>query len=114
MKNIYKTEAIVKKVLEEYEDSRSDDFVLIYRVFKEVNEWATIRELFCHTMLNHKEYNLPAISTIMRCRRKLFKEYPELKPKKVTNEREKKENKIINYAIDGYNPTFMDFVDRMK
>lgn len=115
MKSIYKTEHIVKKVLEEYEDSRNDDFVLVYRVFKEINEGLTIRELFCEVMLNHKEYGLPAISTIMRCRRKLVKEYPDLKPsKKVQKARDDKEGEIINYAIGGYNPTFKKFVDSME
>lgn len=113
MKKIYNTGAIVKRVLEQYEDTRSDDFILIYRVFKEVNEEAVIRELFCHTMINHLEYGLPSIATIMRCRRKIFKDYPELKPKKVTKEREKQENKYISYAIDGYHPTFIKMVDNL-
>lgn len=113
MKNIYKTEAIVKKVLEEYEDSRADDFILIYRVFKEINESLVIRELFCEVMINHIQYGLPAISTIMRCRRKLFSQYPELNPKNIAQKRAEQEGKIINYAIDGYSPTFINMIDSM-
>lgn len=112
--NIYKTEHIVRNVLNLYKDSRSDDFVLIYRVFKEVNENCVIREPFFQVMLHHIEYGLPAISTIMRCRRKIFKEQPELKPKKVTKKREEKEAEFIEYAIGGYNPTFMKFVDSQE
>lgn len=111
MNNIYKTENIVKKVLIEYEDSRSDDFILVYRVFKEINETIVIRELFCEVMINHIKYGLPSISTISRCRRKIFKEHPELKPPKVTKKREEQERNMINYAIDGYNPSFMKMIE---
>ena len=75
-----KVENIVKRVLETYSDTRDDDFVLVYRVYKEINEGAMIRELFCEVMLNHKEYGLPAFEGITRARRKLQKDYPELRP----------------------------------
>lgn len=111
MNKIYKTEKIVKKVLIEYEDSRSDDFILVYRVFKEINETIVIRELFCEVMINHLKYGLPSISTIVRCRRKIFKEHPELKPLRATKKREEQESNMINYAIDGYNPSFMKMIE---
>ena len=112
MTNLYKVEGLVKNILETYEDTRNDDFVLIYRVYKEINESAMVRELFFEVMLNHKKYGLPAFESITRARRKLQAEYEELRAKKiVTDERINKTSDYINYAIDGYNPTFMKFVD---
>ena len=112
MSKLKKVEMAVKKVLEEFEDSRSDDFVLIYRVYKEINESAMIRELFCEVMLNHKEYGLPAFESISRARRKLQAEYEHLRPsKKVQRARDEKESEYIDYAIGGYSPTFMKMVD---
>lgn len=110
--NLYKVEDIVKKVLEKYPDSRNNDDVLIFRVYKEINEDVMIRELFCEVLLNRKKYNLPSYKSIERCRRKLVKEYPELKPvEEVQKARDKEENNYINYAIGGYTSSFMKFVD---
>lgn len=101
MTNIYKTEAIVKKVLKEYEDSRADDFVLIYRVYKEINESAMIRELFCEVMLNHKLYELPPFESISRARRKLQAQHEELRAnKKIDEARLNKTIEYKNYAIN--------------
>ena len=96
--NLFTTEEVVERVLRQHEDTRSDDFVLIYRVFKEINENAVIREPFHYVMLNHKEYKLPAISSIMRARRKVFEKYPYLKPKKITKLRKVKEREYKEYA----------------
>ena len=85
--NLYKTEKIVEKVLRQHKDTRADDFVLIYRVFKELNENVVVRLPFFEIMLNHKEYRLPAIASVMRARRKVYEKYPYLKPEKVTKKR---------------------------
>lgn len=96
--SLYTTEDIVHKALILYEDARADDFVLIYRVFQLINENAVIREPFYHVMLNHKEYKLPAISSIMRARRKIYEKHPCLKPKKATKLRKRKENEYKKYS----------------
>lgn len=112
MNKLYKVEGFVKKVLTEYSDTRNDDFILVYRVYREINEDLVIRELFCEVMLNHKNYNLPPIESITRCRRKLQREYPELRAvKEVQNKRDEEEKKYIDYAIDGYTNTFTKFVE---
>lgn len=92
------TEKIVEKILREYKDARSDDFVLIYRVFYEINENAVIREPFYHVMLNHNEYKLPAIASIMRARRKVYEKYPYLKPEKATKKRNEKIEEYKEYS----------------
>lgn len=114
MTDLYKLEDIVRYVLETYEDTRKDDFILIYRVYKEINESAVIRELFFQVMMNHKEYNLPHFESVTRCRRKVQNKYPELANKKTKEKRINATADYINYAIDGYNPTFMKMVDHIK
>ena len=94
-----KTENIVKYVLTTYKDTRDDDFVLIYRVYKEINEGAMIRELFCEVMLNHKEYGLPAFEGVTRARRKLQKDYPELRPSETIGKfRKQQEEEYRQYS----------------
>lgn len=101
MTNIYKVEGLVKNILEIYEDARNDDFVLIYRVYKEINESAMIRELFCEVMLNHNKYGLPAFEGVSRARRKLQAKYEELRPNETIKEiRKQQEEKYKEYAIN--------------
>lgn len=96
--SLYTTEDIVHKALILYEDARGDDFLLIYRVFQLINENAVIREPFYHVMLNHNEYKLPAIASIMRARRKIYEKHPSLKPKKATKIRKRKEKEYKSYS----------------
>lgn len=96
--NLYKTEEVVERVLRQHKDTRSDDFILIYRVFKEINENAVIREPFYQIMLNHKEYGLPAIASVMRARRKVYEKYPYLKPEKISELRKDKEEEYREYS----------------
>lgn len=96
--NLYTIEEKVEIVLRDYEDARKDDFILIYRVFKEVNENAVIRNPFYHVMLNHSQYNFPAIASIMRARRKVYEKYPDLKPEKVTKKRNEKVEEYKEYS----------------
>ena len=96
--NLYKTEEVVERVLRQHKDTRSDDFILIYRVFKEINENAVIREPFYQIMLNHKEYGLPAIASVMRVRRKVYEKYSYLKPERVTKLRKDKEEEYKEYS----------------
>lgn len=99
MNKIFKTEEIVEKVLREYEDSRNDNFILIYRVYREINEDLVLRELFFEVMMNHTRYGIPSFETIVRCRRKLMNEYPELKPiKEVEEARKEEEILYMEYA----------------
>lgn len=98
MTNLYKLEGLVKKILEEYPDSRSSNDILIFRVYKELNEDAVIRELFLHIMLNRKNYGFPPFESIVRARRKVFEKYPYLKPKKITELRKEKEQEYKEYA----------------
>lgn len=96
--NLYTIEEKVENVLRDYEDARKDDFILIYRVFKEVNENAVIREPFYELMLNHYNYNFPAIASIMRARRNVYEKYPDLKPEKASKKRKDKVKEYKEYS----------------
>lgn len=112
--NLYKLEDVVKDILIKFEAAREDDFILIYRVYLAVNENAVIRQPFHELMLNHRYYKLPPFESITRARRKVQKKHPELANKKIVEERLNATADYIDYAIDGYNPTFMKFVDNQK
>lgn len=98
MNNLYKIEGIVMETLMEFPDTRLNDDILIFRVYKKINEEVVLRELFLEIMLNRKQYGLPSYKSIERARRKIFEKYPVLKPKRVTKLRKEMEHKYIEYA----------------
>lgn len=99
-----KLESMVLKILQRYEATRSDDFVLIYTVYREIeihNEICfdmTLTDSFSDMMLNHKRYGFPSFESVTRTRRKIFETHPELKPKKITKERKKAEEEYKEYS----------------
>lgn len=109
-----KVEEIVKEVLKEDEDSRADNFILVYKVYAKVNREAVTLP-FSNVMLLHKAYGLPSFESIVRSARKLRADYEELRPsKKVEKARSEKEAEYIDYAINGYNPSFMKFIENQE
>lgn len=97
MNDFIKNEEIVEYVLRIHEESRKDDFYLIYKVYELIN--ANLRnKSFEEVMLNHKLYGLPSFHTITRCRRKLFEKYPNLKPVKITEKRKDLEEEYKEYS----------------
>lgn len=86
-----RTEDIVLKVLQKYEQTRSDDFVLVYAVYREINFNVATIDRFSEVMLNHKKYGFPSFGSVTRARRKIFEKHPELKPTKITKNRKKAE-----------------------
>lgn len=109
-KDLYKLEDVVKDVLTNFEETRADDFHLIYSVYRELDFVHTTRELFHEIMLNHKEYGLPPFESITRARRKIQKNHPELANKKVQVARYNETSEYIDYAIDGYKPTLRKII----
>ena len=61
-----RTEDIVLKVLQKYEQTRSDDFVLVYAVYREINFNVATIDRFSEVMLNHKKYGFPSLFHITR------------------------------------------------
>lgn len=114
MSKLKKIEPIVKKVLEEQELTRSDDFLLVAEVYYRLVP-ECVNMPFGVVMIGHKNLKLPYFETIRRTRQKLQADYENLRPNKEIQEaRINKTSEYINYAIDGYNPTFMKFVDSQK
>lgn len=97
-------ESMVLKILQRYEATRSDDFVLIYAVYREIAIHKEIcfnmplTDSFCDMMMNHKKYGFPSFESVTRTRRKIFETHPELKPKKITKERKKAEEEYKEYS----------------
>lgn len=73
-------EDLVKVVLEENEETRADDFLLIMEVYKHFQPFVggmSFKDVFT----NHKQLGLPSMHSISRVRRRIFEAHPELKPK---------------------------------
>ena len=100
MSKLKKIEPVVRKVLEENEQARSDDFLLVAEVYyKLVPECVHLP--FSVVMLGHKSLNLPYFESIRRSRQKLQAAYEELRPpQEVQDARLNKTAEYINYSID--------------
>lgn len=79
MNKLKRVENIVKQVLEEIEEARSDDFILVAEVYHRLVP-ECINMPFSTVMLGHKELKLPVQASITRTRRRLQAKYEELKP----------------------------------
>lgn len=97
MIKLTKLEPVVRNVLKTYPDTRNDDFILIFAVYREMNLKDITREPFWDIMLNHADYKLPSFESITRCRRKIQKEHPELSNKKTQKKRLKATADYIEY-----------------
>lgn len=100
-KDLQNLEPIIKKVLTDFEETRSDDFKLIYAVCREIDFTHTTRELFYEMMMNHDKYHIPPFESITRVRRNVQKKYPELASEKTKKKRQKETEEYIAYAIGG-------------
>ena len=78
MKNIKQTQILVKEILEKVPQTRNSDMLLYYHVCLEIDK--TVLKLpFWIVLLDLKNYGLPPIASVGRARRKLQREFPELK-----------------------------------
>lgn len=116
MSRLNKVELIVKTILENEIESRADDMYLYYLF---CTKYGFLNDSTFSKIFREKEYRndlgLAVFESVSRCRRKLQAEYEELRPsEKVQNARAEKESEYIDYAIGGYQSSFMDFVDRME
>lgn len=79
-KAIYKTYQYTLHVLKVNKEAREDDSVLYFAVCDEIAPNGIGGLLFEDVLMNRKEYRLPSYATVVRCRRKIFEEHPELRP----------------------------------
>ena len=110
MKTLYKVEDMVKKILEDNPKARDDDFLLICEVYQNIDD-SLVDKSFKDVMINHKKNRLPYFESIRRTRQRLQAKYNNLRAsEEVETARINKTSDYINYAIDGYQTTFKDFI----
>lgn len=98
MAKLQKVEAIVERVLDRLPVTRDDDFLLIYNVYKFMNEDTPYMD-FRRVMRDHEALGLPSFESITRARRKVQSEKPELRPsKKAKKIRTEEERAYRQYA----------------
>ena len=98
MKKFFDTEKKVKKILENYPATRSDDWFLF------ITYWhLNAPEGVCYMEYYHHpwKYNAPSYKHIERCRRKVQSKYPDLKNIESAAARFEESMKYENYAING-------------
>ena len=109
---------LVKEVLEEHEDARDSDNTMYWHLINMVGERVGFkaRNLTVHELLiNHKKYGLPNIESAGRARRKIQRQYPELKGSDESiRDRMEKELEFRDYANnavipDGHQMNIMDY-----
>lgn len=92
------TTKIVKSILETNKQARNSDAYLYIEVCKSINP-QVIHKPFVEVLADLKEYNLPSIETVGRCRRKVVESNPHLAGNsEVEAGRELKEAEFREYA----------------
>ena len=83
-----KIEPIVLECLENNLETRIDDFILVYQVYKRyLTGLCFDAYTFKDVIENHKTLKLPSFESITRCRRKLQELHPDLASEKTKNKR---------------------------
>ncbi|NLE03992.1 MAG: hypothetical protein GX638_04190 [Crenarchaeota archaeon] len=95
---LQKIEDYVIQALEQKPLTRQNDFVLYGAVLKRmgIDILLPLAELFG----NSKKYNLPAMESVTRARRKVQEQRPELCDTNTVLFRQEKINDYIDYALD--------------
>lgn len=78
MNKIKQTQKLVQEILEKVPATRNSDMLLYYHVCLELN-WSAIKLPFWMVLLDLKSYGLPPIASVGRARRKLQRQFPDLR-----------------------------------
>ena len=111
-----KIENLVKNILESEPDARADDMYLYYLF---CTKYGFISDSNFFRIFKDSEFRnstgLSVFESVSRARRKVQADNVDLRPSKAVQEaRIDKEGEYINYAINGYNPTFKGFIDHLN
>ena len=89
---------IIKDILSQEPCTRKDDFLLYARCVEELNRhnMTDYLKAFCYVLKNHKYYKLPNYATVIRHRRKIQADNPNLTDAKTVRERKMKEIEMHN------------------
>lgn len=77
LKELNNTTKLVKQILMQDKKARNSDVYLYIKVCEKLNPEA-LHKPFIEVQTHLKEYGLPPIESVGRCRRKLRRAYPEL------------------------------------
>lgn len=97
IRELYKTEKEVEKILEEVETTRTSDNLLFVAYWMKKAPHVS----FIDFWKEPKRYNASSYKTVERCRRKIQARRPELKISEVAMAREQLELDYASYAIGG-------------
>ena len=116
MSKLNKLEPIIQTILEQEEEARADDMYLYYLF---CTKYGFLSDSAFTRVFKDKEYRnsvgISVFESVSRCRRKLQADNEKLRPsEKVQKARDEEESIYFNYAVNGYNPTFMKFVDSQE
>ena len=94
---LLKQEDIVKPILEEYPETRDDDFLLYAAVIEKCRpDLQNLSVIDFLTM--HKDLYCPSYESVSRVRRRLQNKYPELASERAKARRSKQEAEYRAYA----------------
>ena len=92
-------EETVREVLENSLRARNDNYVLVLEVFEKLG--VPVGNNFKEIMLEHKKYGLPGFESVVRARRKVVEEHPELQSnEKIKEFRKMQEEEYFEYALN--------------
>ena len=92
MKSLFKMEDVVKDILSWNPNTRDDDFILIYEVYRKINP-LVLKLSFGEILLCHNHFELPSFESIRRSRQKVQQNNPNLRATENTRRaRNKKED----------------------
>lgn len=97
MEKAKKIQPLVYTALLDYPETREDDFLLILQVYKTVINTEMRFDLVCR---EHKALGLPSFASIIRIRRKLQREFPELANADTAAMRAEAEREYREYALN--------------
>lgn len=88
LKDLHK---LVEEILRVDNNARVDDCYLYAILVSKLNP-TVCNYSFIYVMTHSKEFGLPILDSVTRCRRKILQEYPELRIKEVQEKRAENEN----------------------
>lgn len=78
MKSLFKMEDVVKDILSWNPNTRDDDFILIYEVYRKINP-LVLKLSFGEILLCHNHFGLPSFESIRRSRQKVQQNNSDLR-----------------------------------
>lgn len=100
MRDVYKTQDVVKNTLIKYPETRNSDNVLYVRVCNLINPRACTYS-FSYVLQHLSELGLPKVETVRRTRQKIQAENPELRASdRVTDGRYENYKVMKEYALN--------------